>query len=115
MTTKSPRDLSERTRSGGPTNLRAHVAPIREARASKARRWHELSPEQQSAMVRLYGGGSLRKFDSLVVEGLRRSGLIDASRSGHRLTDDGRELLSERTEEINQRLVSERTPDDKAR
>jgi hypothetical protein len=115
MTSKSPRDRFERTRSGGATNLRADVAPIREARASKARRWHELSPEQQSALVRLYGGGSLRKFNSLIVEGLRRSGLIVASRSGHRLSDDGRELLSERTEEINRRLVSERAPDDKAR
>ena len=48
--------------------------------------WKELSRPGQQAMQRLYGGGSLRDCEPVVISRLRQLGLIEGK--------DGRERLS---------------------
>jgi hypothetical protein len=39
--------------------------------------WDELTRPEQRALIKLFGGGSLRKNDPAVVHGLRAKGFVD--------------------------------------
>jgi hypothetical protein len=39
--------------------------------------WDELTRHEQRALIKLFGGGSLRKNDPAVVGGLRSKGFVD--------------------------------------
>ena len=39
--------------------------------------WDELTRPEQRALIKLFGGGSLRKNDPAVVDGLRSLGFVD--------------------------------------
>ena len=44
---------------------------------SEAAGWDDLTRFEQRALIKLFGGGSLRKDDPAVVDELRKRGLID--------------------------------------
>ena len=39
--------------------------------------WDELTRPEQRALIKLFGGGSLRKNDPAIVDGLRARGFVD--------------------------------------
>jgi hypothetical protein len=53
--------------------------PPRGFRMSEASGWNELTRFQQRALIKLFGGGSLRNDDPAVAVELRTRGLIDAN------------------------------------
>ena len=53
--------------------------------------WGELTRPEQRALIKLFGGGSLRKNDPAVVDGLRAKGFVDEN---HALTMPGLLVLT---------------------
>jgi hypothetical protein len=55
--------------------------------------WRRLSRDEQRALERLYGGGSIRSIAPTVLDRLSRFGLIVVGGRRSRLTEEGRHLL----------------------
>jgi hypothetical protein len=55
--------------------------------------WKELSRPDQKALQNLYGGGSLRNCDTVVISRLRELGLIERQNPRERLSHLGSALM----------------------